>query len=153
MARKTTFPFDPSLLGYALTFSLTLRWISESRNYRREDDWVSIKILFIFGDIFRTFLKIQKVGKYVSTYAKGICSILNSKTRKKGQICKTVVRDIFSNVINSSVILDNLFCVFSQRCRKFILQMSSPEAKLIDSTFCPFHCRETNTWRSWHTHR
>lgn len=137
MARKTTFPFDPSLLGCALTFSATLRWISESRNYRREDDRVSIKILFIFGNIFWTFLKIRKVGKYVATCAMGICSILNNKTRKKGRMCTIVVRDISSKVINSSVTLDNLFCVISQRCRKFILQMSSPEAKLIDSTFCP----------------
>lgn len=76
----------------------------------------------------------------MATYAKGIRSILNSKRRKKVQICKIVVRDIFSKVINSCVILDNLFCVISQRCRcrKFMLQMSSPEAKSIDSTFRPF---------------
>lgn len=74
----------------------------------------------------------------MATYAMGIRSILNNKTRKKGGMCTIVVRDISCKVINSSVTLDNLFCVFLQRCRKFILQMSLPEAKLIDSTFCPF---------------
>lgn len=77
MARKITFPFDPSLLAKVL-------WISESRNYRREGDRVSIKILFIFDNISWTFLKIQKVGKYVAKYAMDICSILNSKKEKKG---------------------------------------------------------------------
>lgn len=155
MARKTTFPFDPSLLGCALTFSATLRWISESRNYRRQDDRVSIKILFIFGNIFWTFLKIRKVGKYVTTYAMGICSILNNKTRKRGRMCTIVVRDISSKVINSSVTLDNLFCVISQRSEIYPTNefaRSQVDWFYVLST-SRFHCRETNTWRRWHTHR